>query len=208
MPGSTSGPAPARRGPRGSGADTRAQILEAAATVFVAEGFEATSMRAIAREAGVDPGLVRHYFDSKPALFIEALRPLTGEQIAGLVPLAPPPEQMGAWLVGLFVSLWDDRTAGPRLRTVLTAVPSSPEVADLVKAVIIDEVLGAATAHAGADHPHWRASAVASQLVGLAWLRYIMRAEPMASATPAQIVALVGPTVQRYLTGPVADVIA
>lgn len=165
-------------------------------------------MRAVAREAAVDPALVRHYFDSKAELFITSLRPMSVQQVAALVPLAPPAEEMGGWLVGLFVDLWDDPKVGPRVRTVLGAVPSSPEVAALVKGVLIDEVIGSAVAHVGADKPHWRASAVATQLVGIAWLRYVMRAEPLASASAAEVVALAGPTVQRYLTGELPDALS
>ena len=66
---------PARRGPRPGGTDTKAQILSAAGAVFSRDGYQRGSVRAVAREAGVDPALVRHYFSSKTELFVEALRP-------------------------------------------------------------------------------------------------------------------------------------
>ena len=47
-----------------------------------------------------------------------------------------------------------------------------------------------------------RASLVASQMAGLIMMRYIVRIEPMASMPAETVVALIGPTIQRYLTGP------
>ena len=52
-----------------------------------------------------------------------------------------------------------------------------------------------------------RASAwplVASQMVGVVILRYLLRVEPLASMAPDDLVAAYGPTLQRYLTGPLA----
>lgn len=46
-----------------------------------------------------------------------------------------------------------------------------------------------------------RGSLVATQLIGLAMIRYVVRLEPVASAAPETLVASVGPTIQRYITG-------
>jgi len=46
-----------------------------------------------------------------------------------------------------------------------------------------------------------RAQLVASQLLGLALARYLLRLEPLASLPAADVVAAVGPTLQRYLDG-------
>src|SRR3954451_16099198 len=62
-----------RAGRRGGDADTRAAIVAAARTLFAADGYAATSLRSIARTAGVDAALVHHYFDDKASLFAEAL---------------------------------------------------------------------------------------------------------------------------------------
>ena len=48
-----------------------------------------------------------------------------------------------------------------------------------------------------------RGSLVASQLIGVVMARYVLQVEPLASASPEELVAAVGPTVQRYLTGDV-----
>jgi hypothetical protein len=43
---------------------------------------------------------------------------------------------------------------------------------------------------------------VASQLIGLVMLRYVLAVEPLASAPAEELVAIYAPTLQRYLTGP------
>ena len=67
-------PRPARRrGPRGGASrgesSTRDAILDAARASFLARGFAATTIRGVARTAGVDPALVSYYFGSKGDLF-------------------------------------------------------------------------------------------------------------------------------------------
>ncbi|WP_263433781.1 hypothetical protein [Arthrobacter sp. StoSoilB13] len=42
---------------------------------------------------------------------------------------------------------------------------------------------------------------MATQVVGLMLLRYVIRLEPLASADQEEVVSLVAPTIQRYLTG-------
>jgi AcrR family transcriptional regulator len=52
----------------------RLQIMDGAREVFLAQGFDAASMGAIARKAGVSKGTLYVYFDGKEQLF-EAIAP-------------------------------------------------------------------------------------------------------------------------------------
>lgn len=61
------------------GAATRARITSAAFALFEREGFEAATIRDIAREAGVSQGLVYRYYDSKEALVLELYDGLSAE---------------------------------------------------------------------------------------------------------------------------------
>ncbi len=65
--------AAAAAGRRPGNADTRGEIIEAAKRVFAAKGYDGASLRAVAREAEVDPALVHHYFDGKASLFVAAM---------------------------------------------------------------------------------------------------------------------------------------
>ena len=191
-----------QRGPRGAGADTKGDILEAALALFVRDGFDRTSLRAIAREAQVDPALVRHYFSSKQEVFVAAMRPVPPQDplIASLT--AGPPESAGERVVSAFALLWDDPENGPRLQAILTAAVTSPEVADEIRALLLGEILGPLVASLGHRDEPMRIAACASQLMGVAVARYLVGIEPLASADRETLVALIAPTLQRYLDGP------
>ncbi|WP_296667041.1 TetR family transcriptional regulator [Demequina sp.] len=197
----TTAPGPERRrgrGPRGAGADTRGDILVAAAAGFSEHGYAGTSMRAIARAAGVDPALVRHYFDSKAELFIAAMRPAQPDDARLLALVSAPRDQVGTRLIALFLELWDDPSLGPRMRGILLSAMTTPEVASAVQTVLIRDVV---LRLARDDHKEMRAGAAASQLMGLAAARYLIGVPAVVQASRAELVAVYGPTLQRYLQG-------
>ncbi|WP_062200230.1 TetR/AcrR family transcriptional regulator [Demequina salsinemoris] len=192
---------PAPRGPRGAGSDTRAEILAAAANVFVRDGYSA-SMRAVARAAGVDPALVRHWFGSKLELFVTALRPAERDdpRLARLIEV--PEDELGAALVDQFLRLWDDPVDGVRMRTVLRTAIAFDEVADAVRGVMMNDVMLQVLLARGYDEDDalLRASLVGSQMIGLAVARHLLGFSRLEEAPRADLVAIYGPTVQRYLT--------
>ena len=53
-----------------AGPDRRTRILEAAERVFALEGYHGTTLRQIAREAGVKLSLVAYHFETKQALYV------------------------------------------------------------------------------------------------------------------------------------------
>jgi AcrR family transcriptional regulator len=96
------------RGRRPAGSDTRAEIVAAARTEFAEAGYAAASIRSIARRAEVDPALVHHYFDGKPALFGEVLDfPVNPEVLLRRLHETPR-EKLGSALVATFLDVWDD----------------------------------------------------------------------------------------------------
>jgi len=190
------------RGRRRGGPDTRGQILEAARKSFASKGFGGTTIRAVAGEAGVDPALVHHYFGSKDDLFLAALeipvdpRRLVPTVLDGGVPGA------GERLVRLFLSVWDD----PRARLPLLGLVRSSLVQETPETLLrqgilrmVLEPLRSALPEREADR---RVQLVVSQMAGLVVARYLLALEPLASMPAAEVVAWVGPTVQRYLDGP------
>ena len=67
----------------------RAQLIEAAASAFVAGGFDATSMEMVAERAGVTRLIVYRHFDSKQALYDEVLWSVINPLRAGFTPGMP-----------------------------------------------------------------------------------------------------------------------
>jgi len=186
--------------------DTRAEILAAARAAFVEEGYERPSLRSIARRAGVDPALVHHYFKGKADLFAQALK-FGRDPREIVVELSQSGgERTGADLVKAFLGLWESRTPGdqgpPSFAATAQAVSSSPEAAAGLREYLEDRVWSLTGAHHSPGEREQRRALVASQLVGLAWARYLLRLEPLASASPDEVARWIGPTLDRYLREP------
>jgi AcrR family transcriptional regulator len=191
----------ARTGRRPGAGGTRERILAAARNDFSKSGFDGTTIRAIAAQAKVDPALVLHYYESKDAIFREAVRfPVDpAEFIPGLV--APGVDGLGDRLVRFFVDTWDS-PAGRAMLGVIRSVVANDDAATLMREFITREVLGRLAKALDVDEPQLRASLAGAQLIGMAMLRYVVKVEPIASADADQIVAWLGPTIQRYFTDP------
>jgi len=189
------------RGPRGAQADTRTDIVRAALVLFSAHGFEATSMRGIAKAAGVDPSLPRHYFPSKSALFVEALGPVDQiDRNLGRI-LVVPPERLGEAMLGAILEVWDSPELGTRMRILVQSAAGTPEVAVIARSILFERLLlPIATSVSPEDAPA-RAAAALSQLLGLVVTRYILQVEPIASASRDELLRRFAPAVQRLITG-------
>jgi AcrR family transcriptional regulator len=196
---------PSRRpGRRPGNPDTREAVLAAARTAFAERGYDAATIRGIATAAGVDPALVHHYFGNKDKLFLAAVEaPADPDELLPVV-LASPPEELGAAVVGLVLRLWDG-PARPAGLALLRSAVSNEWTAKLLREFLVSKVLRRVVSTLGFDPDvrAARASLVATQIIGLVMARYVLRLEPLASASPESLVAAIGPTVQRYLTGDV-----
>ncbi len=188
------------RGRRRGSPDTRSAILGAARASFAEKGFAGTTIRAVAASAGVDAALVHHYFGTKDELFLAALelpvdpRKLIGPAVAG------PIEEAAERFLGVFLSVWDDPDVRPSLLAVARGV-MDPAVSRLMSEGVLPVVIEPIGAALGIDDPHRRMPLVASQVIGLILMRYVLVVEPLASMSREQIIAIYAPTIQRYLTG-------
>jgi AcrR family transcriptional regulator len=193
--------AEARRSGRRQGeSSSRADILAGARASFAEHGYDRATIRDIARRAGVDPALVIHYFHSKEALFGEALElPVhPGEVFAR--GLAAGPGRLGATIIRTFLESWEPPENRVRLMAMLRSALTNETAMDMMRDLLVREVFGPITEALGVPDAQLRATLVGSQLLGLAVLRYVGRIEPLASASVDELVAAIGPTLQRYLT--------
>jgi AcrR family transcriptional regulator len=189
-----------RAGRRPGDSGTREAILAAAKQAFNTQGYGATSLRAVARTAGVDPALILHFFGSKDGLFEAALAlPVDpGELVPAL--LADGIDGLGERIVCTFLRVWDGTPGqGPMLAMLRSAV-SHEDSAEMLRRLLTRVLLRPLALGAGASHPDVAAALLASQITGLALTRYVLKVEPMASMSAEQLAPLLGPTLQRYLT--------
>jgi AcrR family transcriptional regulator len=190
---------PGRSGRRPGSTDTRGAILDAARAAFAAGGYESTTIRGIATAAGVDPALVHHYFGTKESVFVAALEfPFDpGAVIPAL--LAGPREELGERLVRTLLAIWSEAAGREPVLALLRSAMTNEAAAMMLREFLTRALIGRLVTTLDVADAELRGAIAGSQLVGLALLRYVIRIEPLASASDDEVVALVAPTIQRYL---------
>jgi AcrR family transcriptional regulator len=178
--------------PRRSDA-TRAAILAAARERFAADGYERATIRAIAADARIDPSMVMRYYGNKEKLFAAAAE--FDLRLPDLT--AVPRDTVGARLAGHLVDRWENDET---LMALLRAAVTNPAAAERMRELFAAQ-LGPTVAALNNDNPPLRAGLLATQALGLALTRYVLRLPPVVAMDRATVVAWLGPTLQRYLTG-------
>ncbi|CAM5617329.1 TetR family transcriptional regulator [Streptomyces spiroverticillatus] len=191
MTGTTENQQPARRSDA-----TRASILTAARERFAADGYEKATIRAIARDAKIDPSMVMRYYGNKAGLFAEAVAVDPG--LPGLS--VEPGDTVGRTLVRHFLTLWEGNEGFTALMRVGA---TDPAAAERMQFVLRDQLIPLAR-RLGPDPEQApaRAALCASTVLGLALTRYVLRFPESVALDPEEIVDWLGPTIQRYLTAP------
>jgi AcrR family transcriptional regulator len=198
----------ARTGRRAGDSGTRAAILQAARAQFAERGYDGATIRAIAAAAGVDPALVHHFYGTKERLFAAAMRlPFVPSEVitAALAEGSRPAGvSVGEHLVHTALSVWDSVGVRTAFVGLLRSALTSEQAATMLREFVTEAILGpVASVAVGADPERtpFRASLVASHLLGLALTRYVVQLGPVATAGPAELAAAIGPTIDRYLAG-------
>ncbi|WP_344756170.1 TetR family transcriptional regulator [Gryllotalpicola koreensis] len=197
-------PEPARRRGRpraGAQTDAREAILRAAGEEFAENGYDGTSLRAIARRASVDPALVHHYFEDKPALFHAVLSASGVVDSAFLAVLDGPRESLARGYLRYALTLYEQPAPREQMTALVRAAVGTTEMAHLSQIFVDGEVNARFAAIAAGPDPALRAGLVSTQLLGLFVARYVFEIEPLASASVDDLVELVAPTIERYLFG-------
>jgi AcrR family transcriptional regulator len=188
-------------GPRDERGVLAARILAVAREQFSANGYSATSVRAIARAADVDAALVHHYYGSKEDLLrasLQAPAAMLGRIVSAW---SAPADEIGAALVRVTMANWSDPEASALLSTVLLTAAHHPETRERLRDLIARQLMGPANIGEGEEDGRERASLIASQLLGMGLTRYVWQIEPLASMPDDEVVAAIGPTIQRYVNG-------
>ncbi|WP_329118951.1 TetR/AcrR family transcriptional regulator [Streptomyces sp. NBC_01465] len=186
----TDSAAPARR----SSEVTKGVILAAARERFAADGYERATIRAIARDAEIDPSMVMRYFGNKEGLFVAASEfQLRLPELGAL-----PGKHVGAVLISHFVDRWDeDEALTALLRVSVTNEATAERMHDIMKQQIVPIAAGIS---ADPEEAQRRAVLVATQILGMALARYVLKFPAAVAMGREEIVAWLAPTVQRYLT--------
>lgn len=182
---------------------SREAVLAAAKKRFATDGYDKTTLRAIARDSHVDPAMVLYLFGSKADLFRESLRLIVDPDVlvAALTGGPDGDPDIGTRLVRAYLRIWAEPDTGSSMVAMLQSATSNSDAYEAFRAFMQNFVLTAVSGALGGDEDaRLRAMLAASQLVGMAMLRYVMKVGPLAALPDDEVVRLIAPTVTRYLT--------
>ncbi|MEU6804879.1 TetR family transcriptional regulator [Streptomyces neyagawaensis] len=199
---------PRRRGrpPRTEAADApaaRDRILAAAREEFSERGYDKTSVRGIAKAAGVDSALVHHYFGTKEQMFEAAITLSFAPAIEAPRAVEDGPlDSVGERLTRFFFGVWENPATRTPLLAIVRSAVNNDTAAAVFRRIVATQVLRRIAGRLDVADAELRAELAAAQLVGIAMIRYVIKVEPLASADPEQIIRRVAPVVQAHLTAP------
>ncbi|MFZ0376509.1 MAG: TetR family transcriptional regulator [Solirubrobacteraceae bacterium] len=199
------GPGARRRGGRRPGSSpSRQKILEVARLAFPANGYTETSLRGIARDAGVDPSLIVQLFGSKAGLFAAVVEwPFDASEVVAQIQEVPA-GRVGEFAARRFIGHWDrDEHRNPVLSLIHAALADSAAAAMFREFITVNLTLPVVE-RVGADRPQLRAALLASQLIGFGLSRYVLGFEALTSASSEELIAALGATLQDTCTSPLS----
>ncbi|MFE1286194.1 TetR family transcriptional regulator [Streptomyces sp. NPDC058751] len=186
-----------------AGPATRDRILEAAREEFSERGYEKTSVRGIAKSAGVDSALVHHYFGTKEQVFEAAIEVAFAPALGAPEKIAEGPlDGVGERLTRFILGIWENPTSRTPLLAIVRSAVNNDTAAAVFRRLVAAQLLRRVAAGLDVPDAELRAELAAAQLVGVAMLRHVIKVEPLASADLESIVARVAPVVQGHLTNP------
>lgn len=189
-----------RAGPRGGGVDTRAEILSAARQAFANLGYSKATIRRIAAGAGVDPALIHHYFGTKADLYAASVElPIPASTM--IREIVSDGVDVGRRLATLFFTVWDsEQSRAPLLAMLSGALTGHDEGVRAFREFLAEALLKTVAPLVPFPDRELRVGLAASHLVGVAIARYVVRLRPIADATVEDIINLVAPRIDSYLT--------
>jgi len=180
--------------------------MAAALHLFAQEGYDHTTIRAIARHADVDPALIMHFFGTKQELFIAVMAPpqnlpqKIARELAG-----GDKESLGLRLATLFVSILEAKSTNHIVLGAIKSAVRVPGAASLLRNLLVRPILKTFR-ESDLDNAELRAALVQSQLLGIVISRHILKVKPLAGLTPTELISYIAPTLQRYLTGDLSNI--
>jgi AcrR family transcriptional regulator len=182
---------------------TRDRILDAAREEFSERGYEKTSVRGIAKAAGVDSALVHHYFGTKEQVFEAAIEGAFAPALAAPTAVEDGPlDTVGERLTRFLLGIWENPTTRTPLLAIVRSAVNNESAAAVFRRLVAAQLLRRIAGRLDLPDAELRAELAAAQLVGVAMLRYVIKVEPLASADVERIVERVAPVVQGHLTAP------
>jgi AcrR family transcriptional regulator len=180
----------------GGGTQAREQILQSARRLFLESGYARVTMRAIAVDAGVDSALISYYFGSKRGLFSAVMQLIISPSDVIRDSIRGDPAHLPERVVAAVLAIWDSPASGPPLIALYRSVGTDPDANRLAREFIEREIVQVLAEQAGGVDASARAGVAAGLIAGLIFMRYVLRAEPLASMPRDEVVARAAPALR------------
>jgi AcrR family transcriptional regulator len=190
-----------RTGRRRGNSSSREDILKAARKLFAKRGYQGATMRAIAKEAGVDASLIVHFFGNKVNLLAEAIEWPFDPEVQMPMLLEDGRRNVGRRLAELAIRTWDEEGTRHPVFTLLRAGLTEPEAAEMLRTFMLRHLYAPLMERLGSDKPELRAGLAVSQIIGVGMGRYVLEFDGLAEAKSDDVIDWLAPVLQRYLTG-------
>lgn len=185
-----------RPGRRPLGSDTRAEIEAAARHLFTDSGYQGTSIRAIAREAGVDPKMIGYFYGSKQELFVSVMQ-IPNDQTPQGRSIDKP---SGLRIAQHILQIQADPAARQVFVGLIRAAATEPMAARALHDRVLDRILSLVGDEL--DEPReLRASLMAAQVVGLFMARNVVELQPLQHITDRELAENLAPIFDHLLNG-------
>ncbi|WP_410660743.1 TetR family transcriptional regulator [Amycolatopsis sp. lyj-112] len=191
----------AQAGRRPGQTETREKILDAARRRFAEQGYDGATVRGIAADAGVNAALLHHFFGTKQRLFAESMNlPVNPDELVPRI-LDGPDDEIGERLVRAFLGIWQVPEGRAPFLAMIRSATTNEQVATMMRQFLERAVLARVAEARGV--PKVRVAGVAAQMIGFALLRYVIELPPLVRASEDELVAMLAPVAQYYLTADV-----
>lgn len=188
-----------KTGRRPGKTNSRDVILEAARARFAAHGFDGATLRAIAADAGADPALIRHYFGDKEGLFAATLALPAGLTHAVVAAFEAGRPSLGERVARQYLAVWEDPTSGPSMIALTRTAFGHEQAMNRFRDFLLKTAGEELVPHISDDRPMLRLNLAMGQLLSVALSRHIIQLPAAVDATVEEIVAAIGPVIDRLL---------
>jgi AcrR family transcriptional regulator len=177
---------------------SRTAILAAARDLLASKGYEATTIRAVAAAAGIDPSMVMRYYGSKEGLFAAAV----DVDLHLPKPSDLPRDRIGELLAAHLIARWEGALSDEFIRLILRSAGTNKAAAEQFQVIFESQLLTFVRELTGdAPDARRRAAMLSSQVLGLSYCRYVIELPAVVEIDAETLARTLAPVLQHYLTG-------
>lgn len=180
--------------------NTREDLIQASLQVFAQNGLKNASIREIAKEAKIDSALIYHYFDTKEELFFEAIKSKMQPPDKSKIAVSETPQERATRITNMFFERFNESDTSSAFLALMRSALQNEEAAKLLRKLFEEHLITYVSSQFDPKSANLRVSLSVSMLLGLNFVRYILKLEPLYSMNHMQVAEAVAPHLAPMLT--------